>query len=149
MAEISKALGLGSTFEFNGKTYTCSPWTYKIQGEFEKYLEDYAMRTAKKMRQYLTEPEYADLISKTHKDIAEGYYAFGSEPCMRAMQTLTHFKKILHLCLLPKHPDMEMQTVDELVQNRLEEMMAKMGEATADPNQNGPEAETAQADGQQ
>jgi len=147
MAEISKALGLGSSFEFNGTTYTCSPWTYKIQGEFEKYLEDHAMRTAKKMRQYLTEAEYSDLISKTHKDIAEGYYAFGSEPCMRAMQTLTHFKKILHLCLQPKHPDIDMGTVEQLVQNRLEEMMAKVGEANADPNPNGPTEAADQAVG--
>jgi hypothetical protein len=33
-----------------------------------------------------------------------------------------------------------MEFVDELVQNRLEEMMAKVGEANNDPNQNGPEA---------
>lgn len=143
MAEISKALGLGSTFEFNNKSYTCSPWTYKIQGEFERYLEDHAMRTAKKMRQYLNEAEYGELISKTHKDIAEGYYAFGSEPCMRSMQTLTHFKKILHLCLLPKHPEIDMNTVEELVQNRLEEMMSKVGEANLDPNQNGPATQEA------
>ena len=147
MAEISKALGLGSTFDFNGKTYTCSPWTYRIQGEFERYLEDHAMKTVNKMRQYLTESEYGELVTKTHKDIAEGYYAFGSEPCMRAMQTLTHFKKVLHICLLPKHPDIDMNTVDELVQNRLEEMMAKVGEANSDPNPNGPEMTTDQTAG--
>jgi hypothetical protein len=147
MAEISKALGLGSTFDFNGKSYTCSPWTYRIQGEFEQYLESHAMKTVKKMRQYLTESEYGELVAKTHKDIAEGYYAFGSEPCMRAMQTLTHFKKVLHICLLPKHPDIDMNTVDELVQNRLEEMMAKVGEANSDPNPNGPEITTDQIAG--
>jgi hypothetical protein len=147
MAEISKALGLGSSFDFNGKTYNCSPWTYKIQGEFERYLEDHAMRTARKMRQYLTDQEYTDLIARTHKDIAEGYYAFGSEPCMRAMQTLTHFKKILQLCLQPKHPDIEMNTIEELVQNRLEEMMSKVGEANADPNPNGPTDQAGQTVG--
>jgi hypothetical protein len=147
MAEISRALGLGSSFEHKGKTYTCSPWTYKIQGEFERYLEEYAIRTAKRMRQFLTQDEYSDLVAKTQKDIAEGYYAFGSPPCMRAMQTLTHFKKILHLCLSPNHPDIEMETVDELVQNRLEEMMSKVGEANQDPNPNGPEAAQTQAAG--
>jgi len=140
MAEISKALGLGSTFEHQGKSYTCSPWTYKIQGEFERYLEEYAVKAAKRMRQYLTQQEYGDLIAQTQKDIAEGYYAFGNGPCMRAMQTLTHFKKILHLCLSVNHPEIEMETVDELVQNRLEEMMEKVGEANQDPNPNGPEA---------
>lgn len=147
MAEISKALGLGSSFTHEGKTYTCSPWTYKIQGEFERYLEDHAIRTAKRMRQYLNQEEYSDLIAKTQKDIAEGYYAFGASPCMRAMQTLTHFKKILQLCLIVNHPDIDMEFVDELVQNRLEEMMSKVGEANNDPNQNGPEATQSQVAG--
>jgi len=147
MAEISRALGLGSSFEHDGKTYTCSPWTYKIQGEFERYLEDHAVRIAKRMRQYLTAEEYSDLIAKTQKDIAEGYYAFGSPPCMRAMQTLTHFKKILFLCLTPNHPEIEINIVDELVQSRLEEMMNKVGEANNDPNPNGPEATQNQAAG--
>jgi hypothetical protein len=147
MAEISKALGLGSTFEHNGVKYTCSPWTYKIQGDFEKYLEDTAVKTAKRMRQYLTQTEYAELIAQTQKDIAEGYYAFGSAPCMRAMQTLTHFKKILHICLLPNHPEIEIDTIDDLVQTRLEEMMEKVGEANTDPNPNGPEAAQNQAAG--
>ena len=139
MAEISKALGLGSSFDHKGKTYTCSPWTYQIQGEFEKYLEEVSIKTAKRMRVYLTQVEYQELIAQTQKDIAEGYYAFGSPPCMRAMQTLTHFKKILHICLLPNHPDIEIDTIDDLVQTRLEEMMNKVGEANTDPNPNGPE----------
>ena len=147
MAEISKALGLGSSFEHDGKTYTCAPWTYKIQGEFERYLEDYSVRAAKRMRQYLTQTEYAELIAQTQKDLAEGYYAFGAGPCMRAMQTLTHFKKILHICLSVNHPGIETEVVDELVQNRLEEMMEKVGEANQDPNQNGPEAAQNQAAG--
>lgn len=137
MAEISKALGLGSTFDFKGITYTCSPWTYKIQGEFEKYMEEHAMRTAKKMRQFLTEVEYSDLISKTHRDISQGYYAFGADACMKAMQTLTHFKKVLYFCLLPNHPEISNVVIDELVQDRLEEMMGKVGEANADPNPSG------------
>ena len=41
----------------------------KIQGDFEKYLEDTAVKTAKRMRQYLTQTEYAELIAQTQKDI--------------------------------------------------------------------------------
>lgn len=134
MAEISKSLGLGSVFEHEGKTYTCSPWTFRIQGEFERYLEDNAIQKVKLMKPNLTEEEYKSLVASVHKDIASGQYSFGSETVSKAISTLVHFRVLFFLCLRVNHPEVNMQFVDELLKNRLEEMMEKVSEANHDPN---------------
>lgn len=134
MAEISKSLGLGSVFEHDGKTYTCSPWTFKIQGEFERYLEDNAIQKAKLMKPNLSETEYKNLLAGVHKDIASGQYSFGSETVSKALSTLVHFRVLFFLCLRINHPEITMQFVDDLLKTRLEEMMEKVTEANLDPN---------------
>lgn len=134
MAEISKSLGLGSVFEHDGKTYTCSPWTFKIQGEFERYLEDNAIQKAKLMKPNLSETEYKNLLAGVHKDIASGQYSFGSETVSKALSTLVHFRVLFFLCLRVNHPEITMQFVDDLLKTRLEEMMEKVTEANLDPN---------------
>jgi len=134
VAEISKSLGLGSVFEHDGKTYTCSPWTFKIQGEFERYLEDNAIQKAKLMKPNLSETEYKNLLAGVHKDIASGQYSFGSETVSKALSTLVHFRVLFFLCLRVNHPEITMQFVDDLLKTRLEEMMEKVTEANLDPN---------------
>lgn len=134
MAEISKSLGLGSVFEHDGKTYTCSPWTFRIQGEFERYLEDNAIQKVKLMKPNLTDDEYKNLITSVHKDIASGQYSFGSELVSKAISTLVHFRVLFFLCLRVNHPEVNMAFVDDLLKSRLEEMMEKVSEANSDPN---------------
>lgn len=134
MAEISKSLGLGSVFEHDGKTYNCSPWTFKIQGEFERYLEDFAIQKVRLMKPSLTDEEYKSLVSSVHKDIASGQYSFGGETVSKAIGTLVHFRVLFFLCLRVNHPEVSMAFVDELLKNRLEEMMEKVSEANLDPN---------------
>lgn len=134
MAEISKSLGLGSIFEYQGKTYTCSPWTFKIQGEFERYLEEHAIQKVKLMKPSLNEEEYRSLVSSVHKDIASGAYSFGGEAVSKSISTMVHFRVLLLLCLRVNHKEITMTIVDDLVKERLEEMMAKVSEANSDPN---------------
>lgn len=134
MAEIAKSLGLGSTFEHEGKSYTCSPWTFKIQGEFERYLEDFAIQKVRLMKPNLTDEEYKSLVASVHKDIASGQYSFGGETVAKAIGTLVHFRVLFFFCLRVNHPEVTMQFVDELLKGRLEEMMEKISEANSDPN---------------
>lgn len=142
MSSIAAALGVGPTFDYQGTAYRLSPWTYKIQAEFERYLEDQALRTVKRMRPYCNDVEYRDLLSAVSRDIASGYYNFGGEAVNRAMGTITHLKTLLLLCLKPNHPTISPEIVDGIVQEKLDEVMAKMSEANADPNRTAP-AETA------
>lgn len=134
MAEIARSLGLGSSFEHGGKSYTCAPWTFKIQGEFEKYLEEFAIQKVRQIKPSLTDDEYRNLVTSVHKDIASGQYSFGGELVSKSLGTLVHFRVLFFLCLRVNHPEVNMTFVDELLKTRLEEMMEKVSEANSDPN---------------
>lgn len=134
MGEINRALGRGSSIEFKGKTYSLSPWTYGIQGDFEKHMEGEAIKSAKKMRPYLAREEYMELLKEVQRDITCGVYSFGSQTLGKALDSLPHFKVLLLLMLTVSQPDTTMALVDDLVNEKLEEVMQKMTEANADPS---------------
>ncbi len=139
MGQISQSLGVGPEFEYDGKTYRLSPWTYRIQGEFERYLEDFAMRTVRRMKPYTTDPEYRELLASVHRDVASGFYNFGGKAASEAMGTLSHLQYLVLLCLKPGYPEVTPELVQKMFETKLEELMQKIGEANNDPNRTGPQ----------
>lgn len=134
MGQISQALGLGSQFEFGGKTYTIAPWGYEIQGLFERYLEAEAVKAARRMAQYLSDEEKRQLLADVNRDIASGVYTFGSDLVSKAIfGSLQHFEQLLYLCLRPNHPDVTPAVVKEIVLAQMEDVWQKMMEANTDP----------------
>lgn len=140
MGEINTALGGGSEFEYEGKVYKISPWSYKIQGEFERYLEREAYQSLSRLRSLIGEEDYKDQLNRLNRDITGGVYSFGSDVVARALSNTKHLTYLLFLQLKPSHRDITLEKVDEMVKKQLEEIVLKMGEANADPTQTPTEA---------
>jgi hypothetical protein len=134
MGMVSKVLGLGAELEFEGKKYVLAPWSYKIQGQFERYLEDEAYQVVLRLCRHLSPEEKKEQLAILARDIAAGTYSFGSEAVSKAMYSLKHFGKLLLLCLKPNHPEADEELVHKILQDGLETVMAKMAEANVDPS---------------
>jgi len=138
MTSTAAALGIGTTLDHEGVSYRFSPWTYKIQGEFERHLEDHALKTIKRMKVYCSDGEYRELLASVHRDISSGYYNFGGPAVAQAMTTLHHLVVLVTLCLKPNHPDISAATVEAILKKQMEEVLDKMSAANADPNATSP-----------
>ena len=142
MGQISKALGMGSQFEWKGSTYKMSPWTYRVLGEFEVYFQEQALLNTKKFRPMLTDEEYRDLVHRTKKDVDAGVYTFGGEEVGRALQSTKYLKYLAWLSLRPNHPDITLEWVEEVFGEDPELLLGKMNEANADPKVKDPKTTT-------
>ena len=135
MGDISRALGLGSTLDHNGKTYTLSPWTYKLQGEFERYIQAAALKDLKDLLAAgaLTPAEYDSDRRELRDKILSGELSFGGEYIAKSISQLRHFRKLVLLMLLPTHPEVNEEFVQEIISARLEELYDKVAETNQDP----------------
>lgn len=134
MGKVAAALGLGSSLTYKDKVYNISPWTYRIQGEFEKYLERTMMETYKLMAPYMSEQERKEELGKIRKEIVSGEYTFGSDTVAKALGSLPHLTYLLYLMMRVNHPEITVDLAGEIVQAQMGEVMDKMAEANADPS---------------
>lgn len=134
MGKVAAALGLGTSFEVNGKTYSLSPWTYKIQGEFEKYLERKAVEAFQAVAPLMTPEERAHELKALRQEITGGEYSFGSDAVAKALNSVVHLTYLFYLMLRPNHPEMTLELAGELVSANMADAMAKIAEANADPS---------------
>ncbi len=133
MGDVNRALGGGSELEFEGTTYTISPWTYDVQAQYERYLEKMAFTTLKKSKPYLTDEEWNEQLKLLNQDITIGIYSFGSDKCLKSMSALPHLKHLVWLLLLPNHKEIKKDVADKIVDKALGELMEKMALANQDP----------------
>lgn len=138
MGATSAGLALGAVFEFKGKEYRISPWTYEIMGNFELYLQECALKNMRRMRELLTDEEYASLINQTRKDLDVGLYTFGNDAVSDALKSRLHLNRLILMCIQVNHPDITENTVNEMIVEIGDILLEKMNEANADPNVKGP-----------
>lgn len=137
MGQIAKSLGIGSQFEYQGAVYKVSPWTYKVLGEFEAYLENEALRNMRKMRPYLTDSEYQELARKTRQDLESGKYTFGSDTIKEHLNSMRHLIALTTLCVQKNHPEFQREALERMFdedKEKFNEVIGAMFEANADPN---------------
>lgn len=133
MGLVAKALGAGSEFTFRGETYRLSPWSFKIQAEFETYLEEQAVRSIRKFQKLLPKDEYESALQRVLRDITAGVYTFGSEVVQDSLRSLPHLTHLTWLMLREAHPKLPKTLVAEMYQEQLDELMQAVSEANADP----------------
>lgn len=132
MGQISQALALGVQVECGGQVYTVHPWTYRIQGEFERYLEREAAESVRRMPG-LDAKERAELLYRVHQDTVKGLYSFGGELVQQALDAPRHLCHLLWLCLRPSHPDLTPDKVRDLFEAEPAKFLQAVNEANADP----------------
>ena len=139
MGQIAKALGAGANFEFKGVHYKMAPWTYRILGEFELFLQEKALRNMRKMRSFLTSEEYNELVKETRRDLDVGLYTFGSDKVKQALQSSENLKRLIFLCIQVGHSEISEELVQDMWDTEAEMLLQKMDEANSDPNPRKPE----------
>lgn len=133
MGDVNRAFGGGSEIEYEGKTYTLSPWTYKIQGAYERHLENKAFESLKKLKNLISADDYHEQLKRYQQDVAIGVYSFGSDYVFKSWQYLPNFKHLVFLMMQPNHPEVTKEFVDQMIDKQYEEIVMKVGEANADP----------------
>lgn len=132
MGQVSSALGLGSQIDYKGETYQLSPWTYKIQGQFEKYLQEHAMKSAKELGKFLDPKEAKDLLYQTKRDIDCGDYSFGGELLARAVSSVQHLPYLTWLMIRENHKEVKLELVKEMFKEDFERILDKVNEANTE-----------------
>lgn len=134
MGEISRALGQGSEFEFEGRKYVLSPWTFDIQGKFERYLEEQAFRVARRMAATMPQDEADRLLRGVAEDITTGKYTFGQKAWAEATTAIPHLQYLVFLMLQPHQPDVTLDGVKKIFEKDMELIYQKVAEVNADPS---------------
>ncbi len=142
MGLISKIFGQGQEFEFEGKNYKLPPWTYKIQGFYERYLEKEAVEAAKRMAVHLDAAQARKLLQDVNRDITAGVYTFGGEEVALSFNCIKHFTQLTYIMLQQEDPTISHATVQKIVEADVEAMMQRMDVGNADPTK----AETSPSD---
>jgi hypothetical protein len=133
MGLVAKALGAGSEFTFRGETYRLSPWSFKIQGDYETYLEEQAVRSIRRFQKIFPKDEYESALQRVLRDVTAGVYTFGSEVVQDSLRSLPHLTHLTWLMLREHHPKVTKSLVEEMYREQLEELMLAVSEANADP----------------
>jgi hypothetical protein len=133
MGLISSTLGIGVDFVHEGKSYRLSPWTYELQGVYERYLEAEVTEAAKRMAARLPRDEGRILLKDVAKDIGAGLYTFGGEEVARSLDSPKHITKLFHLMLQQDDPSITYDLVKKMIETDLSGIMEKISLANTDP----------------
>lgn len=143
MGELSKALGMGATIDFEGKTYTLAGWTKGVQASMEMLIEQDVLKKARQQLLKCSIEDKADStlnpVSVASRDIREGLYSFGSvgfSNCLKNKQI--YWKHALVFMLQENHPEANMDLVERIYQGKWDEMMEAVQRSDDDPNSQPP-----------
>ena len=133
MGIVAASLGIGVEFQYKDKTYRLCPWTYELQGIYERYLEREVTDAAKRMCEQLDRDDGRQLLKDVAKDIGQGLYTFGGDEVQRSLESPKHITKLLHIMLQQDDPTIRYDLVREMVTTSLPEIMEKIASANVDP----------------
>lgn len=129
MGQTANLLGVGQTITFEGKEYTLSTMTFDMQAKFETWLERRAMDAVRRQKPFCDDEEYKELSCRVITDIAAGVYSFGGSKCVEAAKTLPGVKEILYLSLQKNHKNIDRETVDRMVAEKISEIAAALSQS--------------------
>jgi len=145
MGDTAKALGLGSTFEFDGVKYRLGAMDGEVMAVFEQWLEGRAREALKRSQRKTPPDEYQELQSALNADIAAGVYSFGSRVCAKALANTPGQKQMIFLLLKRGKQDdpetlIDHALVDRIYEKAFSEVMALIEADNSDPNSPAPAA---------
>ena len=133
MGEISRALAQGTEFTFDNRTYVLSPWTYEIQGKFERYIEGQAIDAARRLGARCTPEERKEMMAQVSRDVVAGLYTFGSSLVLESLQVPQHVQYLFFLGLKKNHPELTQEFAKKVFEADPALVYQKINEAAADP----------------
>ncbi len=140
MSTVSKSLAKGVLFEYQGVSYTVSPWTYDVQAEYEKYFIAKAYANVRSAKNELGN-EYPEVRDGLRRDIDAGDYEFGKPLVMKSLNSVKNLKHLMFLSLAYGCKDTpSIQVTKDLIteitdkEDKFNELAEAMAEANRDPN---------------
>ncbi len=141
MGEVSKALALEESFEYQGKTYKLAPMTFEVIGLWEMWLKQRADRDLQLSRRWLPPADYAEHLSVLMQDKAAGRYDFFSAVSAAAQQGWEGKIELVAIRLAEAANDLDAAAARKLAREIHEsdlekwaEIQAKQAEMDSDPN---------------
>lgn len=152
MGDISRALAEPITHTIGGKAYKFAPWSKRLQGQFEDWLEALAFDAAARRRRQLGEEKYDSLLARINEAIVGGTYAITGQIAQKKLRTDEGLVRLLCIVLGPYQPDMSEDDVRSMLATNAPEMIAAInrlmgkagGAATATATPTAPPAQPAQ-----
>lgn len=126
MGAVAQALGQGSTLEYAGKSWKLSPWTYEIQGRFEEFLEDQALRRLQRQTALMPPTEAAEYRKAHWEMLATRSCSFGSLMLWEALKVRDNIAHLLWLQLQANHPEASVELAREMCDEMPDKVMEAM-----------------------
>lgn len=136
MGNIGKALGQPAEFQFEGKTYKLSPWTFNVLGKYESFLEDQALRKVHRLAKTIGPMEYQEALDRVLEKISLNQYSYGSPLFGQSFQVVDNLKRILCYSIQENHPEVGMEFTKRLLDSKEgAHLLNLMADVNKDPNE--------------
>lgn len=126
MGAVAQALAQPVPFEFEGKSYQVSPWTFEIQGLFERYLEREAIAACDRNARYLSPEMHQRVLQGVLQDIGSQQYTWGTERVGKALDSAKNVKYIFWLCLKKFDQSVTQDLVERMSKEHYIDMVRSM-----------------------
>lgn len=147
MSELSRALGTPETITHKGKSYQLSALEVDVICAFEQWLMEKACEKAERLKHKYGQPWLDKQISQIVQDAAGGAYDFFSEAGDKARRSIDGVKKLAYLRMKRCNSSISEDDVEEILTDRINEVIAKMNAMDNDPNPKRPAGTPGNSDG--
>lgn len=147
MSETAAALGVGGTWEFEGKQYKLAPRSLTTEALFEVFVQENAINAIRRMHDRLQPHEYQAQMDGWRRDVAGLIYSFDGVVCLQAMLSTPGAKHLAFLQLAQENPQARRDVIDRLYADakKWSELMERLGALNNRPNSQGSTPEEAPA----
>ncbi len=122
---VADLLGVGRSFEFDGKSYELREPTQVEQQRFAKGLKDRAKLDAVRTID-ATEEEQQALLRAVLRDIGEGWYDVDSPGYVAGQQNPTGLAQMLHITLSRDHPEVTEEVAQRMVEKGMRDTFLQL-----------------------
>lgn len=147
MGEMSAALGVGGSFEFEGRPYKLSARNLTTEALFEVFVQENAINAIRRLQPRLGDGEYQMQMDGWRRDVAGFVYTFDGPICLQAMLSSAGARHLVFLQMHQDNPGINQGVVDRIYADATKwtELMQKLGALNNAPNSQGPTSEPAAA----
>lgn len=147
MSELSRALGTPETFTHKGKTYELSALEVDVICAFEQWLMEKACEKAERLKHKYGQAWLDKQLGQVIQDAAAGVYDFFSEHGDKARRSIDGVKKLAYLRMKRCNGEVDESTVEEILTDKIQELITKMNAMDSNPNQKRPADTPGASDG--
>lgn len=131
--KLAEILNVGTTFQYQGKTYTFKEATFTQRAEFSEWVQEQVtlFNKRKKDKGLITETEYAAIQAELSKDAFA--FDFEGEACLRALNTPPGAKYFIYIMLRTEHGEVTEELAAEIYNAKVAVVIEAVQRVRNDP----------------